>query len=75
MTLLMLEASDFTKIIISFLLIYIAQFYYKYFTRKLPLPGPLPLPLVGNLLQVGLNPAKYAMDHHHEFGDMFEIWG
>ncbi|CAG8519524.1 7620_t:CDS:2, partial [Funneliformis caledonium] len=28
----------------------------------------------GNLLQVGLNPAKYAMDHHHEFGDMFEIW-
>ncbi|CAI2170828.1 10203_t:CDS:2 [Funneliformis geosporum] len=62
-------------LIIQLLIItYVARFYYKYFTRQSPLPGPFPLPLVGNLFQIGLNPAKYSMDHHDEFGDMFEVW-
>src|SRR5207248_2575854 len=29
--------------------------------------------LIGNLHQVGLNLAKYFMDHHKEFGNMFEV--
>ncbi|CAG8701172.1 11982_t:CDS:2 [Funneliformis caledonium] len=62
-------------VIIQLLIItYVARFYYKYFTRQSPLPGPFPLPLVGNLFQFGLNPAKYAMDHQHDYDSMFEIW-
>src|SRR6266542_782759 len=43
--------SNFIGIIIStIILIYVAKFYYKYFTRPNPLPGPFPLPFIGNLL-------------------------
>ncbi|CAI2181565.1 4576_t:CDS:2 [Funneliformis geosporum] len=67
-------SSNLIVIIQLFIITYVARYYYKYFTRQSPLPGPFPLPLVGNLFQIGLNPAKYAIDHHHEFGKMFEIW-
>jgi cytochrome P450 len=50
------------------------RYYYKYFTRKSRIPGPFPLPLIGNLHQIGLNPAQYAKDNHKKYGDMFEVW-
>src|SRR4051794_21202564 len=31
------------------ILLFIIKFYYDYFTRSIPYPGPLPLPIVGNL--------------------------
>src|SRR5271170_6499338 len=69
-----ISAIDWVVIIKVLITLYVARFYYKYYTRKSPLPGPFPLPLIGNLHQFRLNPAKYTKDHHKEFGDMFEIW-
>ncbi|RHZ83663.1 hypothetical protein Glove_89g56 [Diversispora epigaea] len=53
MGLLHLILSDLkpTNILIAFLFIiflYIFHFYYKHFTRINPLPGPLPIPLIGS---------------------------
>ncbi|RIA94412.1 cytochrome P450 [Glomus cerebriforme] len=67
-------AIDWIVIIEVLISLYIARYYFKYYTRQSPLPGPFPLPLIGNLHQIGLNPVKYGKDHHKEFGDMFEIW-
>ena len=36
----------------SMIIIDILRFYYKYFTRPNPLPGPIPLPYVGNAFQI-----------------------
>ncbi|GBC18548.1 hypothetical protein RhiirA5_422842 [Rhizophagus irregularis] len=56
------------------ILLYVSRYYYKYFTCQSQLPGPFPLPLIGNLHQIGLNPAQYVKDNHKKYGDMFEIW-
>jgi hypothetical protein len=64
---------DWINLIKVSITLYIIKFYYNYYTRKSPLPGPFPLPLICNFHQVGLTPAQYAIDHN-EFGDIFEIW-
>ncbi|CAG8649022.1 5937_t:CDS:2 [Ambispora leptoticha] len=56
------------------ILFYILIFYYKYFTRENPLPGPFPLPVVGSLYQNPGHFAKWIQDLHKKYGDMFEIW-
>ncbi|CAG8709715.1 24148_t:CDS:2, partial [Racocetra persica] len=42
-----LEITDIVKIFSLTICFYIFRFYYKYFTRVNPLPGPLPIPLLG----------------------------
>ncbi|CAI2169530.1 7551_t:CDS:1 [Funneliformis geosporum] len=78
MALLTIEALVFAKIIISFLLIYIAQFYYKYFTRPNPLPGPIPLPLLGDLLRILLQAngdrAEWFRILNKKYGGIFETY-
>ncbi|PKK62894.1 cytochrome P450 [Rhizophagus irregularis] len=65
---------DLIAIIKVLIILYVLKYYYKYFTRQSPLPGPFPLPLIGNLHQIRLNPAQYAKEHHKKYGDMYEIW-
>jgi hypothetical protein len=62
-------------ILITFVVIYVTQFYYRYFTRKNPLPGPFPLPLIGNVHQsIGLGFNDWFTSMHKKYGDMFEIY-
>ncbi|RIB09078.1 cytochrome P450 [Gigaspora rosea] len=53
------------------LFLYFTYYYYSYFTRPNPLPGPFPLPFIGTLLQIGLEPHKWA---EKNLNDSIDIW-
>jgi len=59
------------------LTIYVIRYYYKYFTRVNPLPGPLPFPFVGNLPQYYLwskgNSKLFYENNHKKYGDIYEV--
>ena len=58
----------------NFIILYIFRYYYNYFTRSNPLPGPFPLPLIGNGHQATMNKFNdWLMSLHKKYGDMFEI--
>src|SRR6185369_10636220 len=67
---------DFS-VIVSLLLIticlYTLHYYYKYFTRINPLPGPLPLPLFGNFLRVRNDIDQMFFDLYEKYGDIYEV--
>ncbi|CAG8790212.1 10482_t:CDS:2, partial [Dentiscutata erythropus] len=54
--------------------LYITHFYFHYYTRPNPLPGPFPLPFIGTLLQIGLNPRKWAEKNLDDSIDMWELY-
>ncbi|GES74997.1 cytochrome P450 [Rhizophagus clarus] len=60
-------------------MIYVVNFYYKYFTRVNPLPGPLPFPLVGNFPQIYWwfnGDGQMFCDYCYEkYGDIYEVYG
>ncbi|CAB5203066.1 unnamed protein product [Rhizophagus irregularis] len=61
-------------LIFATIILYIIQFYYKYFTRVNPLPGPIPLPIIGNLkLSVFRNADKFYSELKRKYGDICEI--
>lgn len=64
----------FSTLIFATIILYIIQFYYKYFTRVNPLPGPIPLPIIGNLkLSVFRNADKFFGELNRKYGDICEI--
>ena len=66
--------SDIFSLSIIFIIIYTTQYYYNYFTRPNPLPGPFPLPVLGNAhQQIGLEHNDWFMSLHKKYGDMFEV--
>ncbi|CAG8532686.1 5727_t:CDS:2 [Ambispora leptoticha] len=65
--------SNWTVIICFFLTLYITRFYYRYFTRPDKCPGPIPLPLVGNLFQLQ-RIEKIHHKLHQRYGDIFEMY-
>ncbi|EXX70431.1 hypothetical protein RirG_087510 [Rhizophagus irregularis DAOM 197198w] len=57
---------------------YVAHYYYNYFTRVNPLPGPFPFPLIGNVPQIYLlfyGDAQMFYDYCYEkYGNIHEIY-
>ncbi|GBB83163.1 hypothetical protein RclHR1_00010045 [Rhizophagus clarus] len=72
-----LGTSDFLLLLSTVLTIYVAQYYYKYFTRENPLPGPFPFPFVGNLPQFILqskgDTKEFYGYNYKKYGDMYEV--
>lgn len=56
------------------LVTYIGIFYYRYFTRQSPLPGPIPLPIIGNVLQYTGDAGKFVEGLRLIYGDIFEFY-
>ena len=65
--------SSLSPILLIFILIYVINFYVSYITRENPLPGPIPLPIAGNTLQMK-NFAKFCDAMHKRYGDVFEFY-
>ncbi|CAG8530212.1 11088_t:CDS:2 [Ambispora leptoticha] len=55
-------------------LYYIFHFYFNYYTRKNPLPGPFPLPIIGNLYLIRGDLFDFIQKNHQQYGDLFELW-
>ncbi|GBC34069.2 cytochrome P450 [Rhizophagus irregularis DAOM 181602=DAOM 197198] len=53
---------------------YVGLFYYRYFTRQSPLPGPIPLPIIGNVLQYTGDAGKFVEALRLIYGDIFEFY-
>ncbi|CAG8552313.1 15256_t:CDS:2, partial [Dentiscutata erythropus] len=70
--------SDLPTLIAVLLLLYAIRYYYKYFTRVNPLPGPFPwVPFLGNsldLIKYKFNIAEYFKDIQSKYGDFCEIY-
>ncbi|CAG8491628.1 3684_t:CDS:2 [Paraglomus brasilianum] len=60
----------------TFFILYITRFYYLYFTRDNPFPGPLPLPLIGNVAQLIISGDfnKWALESQAKYGDVWEVY-
>ncbi|PKY17699.1 cytochrome P450 [Rhizophagus irregularis] len=71
------EISDYIFLLSTILTIYVARYYYKYFTRVNPLPGPFPFPFVGNLPQYYLwskGDSKIFYGYNFKkYGDIYEV--
>src|SRR5437764_6433347 len=69
--------SDYLSFIGIALTIYVAQYYYKYFTRVNPVPGPFPFPFVRNLPQFywhGGTLEELFKYNHEKYGDIVEVY-
>ncbi|CAG8510829.1 16036_t:CDS:2 [Acaulospora colombiana] len=65
---------DIPSLLILILIAYVSHYYYKYFTRESPLPGPIPLPLVGNIFTIFGDISIWPLELQAKYGDMFEIY-
>jgi cytochrome P450 len=61
------------KIVFTFIIGYVFKYYYSWYTRENPVPGPIPLPLIGNLHQIGRDLGKEAIKLQKKYGDIFEV--
>ncbi|CAG8731707.1 3241_t:CDS:1, partial [Acaulospora morrowiae] len=66
--------NDLVSIIGILIIIYISHFYFKYFTRENPLPGPIPLPLVGNIFLLREDIGEWPNRLQKIYGDFYETY-
>ncbi|RHZ88536.1 hypothetical protein Glove_22g123 [Diversispora epigaea] len=71
MTLHLFEAFIITAIAVFS---YSAYYYVKYFTRENPLPGPIPLPFIGNLHLFHGDFAAKMLKLQLKYGEIFELY-
>ncbi|GBC04537.1 hypothetical protein RclHR1_05720010 [Rhizophagus clarus] len=65
---------DIFYLFITFIILYVSRYYYNFFIRPNPLPGPLPIPIFGNIHQKsGYEFNDWLMLLHKRYGDMFEV--
>ncbi|CAG8487306.1 16174_t:CDS:2, partial [Cetraspora pellucida] len=55
-------------------LFYTAKYYFSYFTRNNPLPGPLPIPIIGNAYVFRGDLAELFLKLQAKYGPIFEIY-
>src|SRR6266540_5844661 len=68
---------DPSNIIISLgigIFTYVTYFYFKYFTHKNLIPGPIPLSFIRNLLQYPENISKFSESCQKKYGDVWEFY-
>ncbi|KAF0487192.1 cytochrome P450 [Gigaspora margarita] len=70
----LLTVKDWLLISFIIILIYVIDYYYKYFTRENPLPGPLPLPCIGNLYLFHGDLDIVFYNLQEKYGELFEIY-
>ncbi|CAH1760006.1 23599_t:CDS:2 [Entrophospora sp. SA101] len=67
--------NNLTVLLITFISLSVFRYYYLYFTRENPLPGPFPLPLVGSIHHVFYGDLqKYFLKVYQKYGDLTEVW-
>ncbi|GBC07880.1 hypothetical protein RclHR1_07750007 [Rhizophagus clarus] len=72
------ENFDYLSLVWITLIFYVTYYYFKYYSRINPLPGPFPFPFFGNLPQLyighGGNLTKFYNFNHKKYGDLFETY-
>ncbi|CAG8616094.1 223_t:CDS:2, partial [Paraglomus occultum] len=61
-------------ILFTVILLYVINFYISYINRENPLPGPIPLPMIGNIHQMWRDAPKFYTEMHERYGDVFEFY-
>lgn len=65
---------EWLTVLLFLFLVYTAKFYYFYFTRYSPLPGPFPLPLIGTIYLYYEDLGTLFFKLQKKYGGLFELY-